>query len=222
MSRAERLREAVSAILGDPEKAVAQFDNNMRDLPPRDEFDETFIPAAPRFFWIDARESFILSQYAGSVLLSGISIEIAVRQFLERFFERQVGPNKASYLISPLLEELDFRRILKLCENWKCFADEQVYGMLHKCYDVRTKYSHAKISAILGSWGSERLTSKQEGNESGAQETRELKDDEFLKAVVVSRISARDDALSILQLVQQAFEIVFQKSGYYYGKPGAP
>lgn len=222
MSRAERLREAVSAVLGDPEKAVAQFENNMQDLPPREAIDETFVPAAPRFFWIDARQSYVLSQYAGSVLLAGMSIEIALRQFLERFFQRQVGPDKASYLISPLLEELDFRRILKLCENWKCFADEQVYGMLHKCYDLRTKYSHAKISAILGSWGSERLTTKQEGKESGVQEPRELKDDEFLRSVVVSRISARDDALNILQLVQQAFEIVFCKSGYCYGKPGAP
>jgi hypothetical protein len=222
MSRAERLREAVSTILGDPEKAVAQFDRNMQDLPPRDAIDETFIPAGPRFFWIDARQSYILSQYVGSVLLAGMSIEIAVRQFLERFFERQVGPDKASCFISPLLEELDFRRIVKLCENWKCFADGQVYSMLHRCYDIRTKYSHAKISAILGSWGSERLNGKQQGEEGEVQETRELKDDEFLRAVVVSMISARDDALSILQLVQQAFEIVFQKSGYYYGKPGAP
>ena len=87
MSRGERLREAVSAIFSDPEEAAAEFDKNVKDLTPRDAIHEIDIPMGPRFFWLDARQSFILGQYVGSVLLAGMSIEIAVRQFLERFFE---------------------------------------------------------------------------------------------------------------------------------------
>jgi hypothetical protein len=218
MSRDERLREAVSAIFSDPEEAAAEFDKNVKDLTPRDAIHEIDIPMGPRFFWLDARQSFILGQYVGSVLLAGMSIEIAVRQFLERFFERRVSDREVKSIISSLLEELDFRKIVKLCQDRKCFGDDTVYAKLHECYNIRTKYSHAKISAILGTWGSEPVAVSNEHGET--MRTDRLGEDELLTAVVVSKINARDDALKIIRLVEQSLEVVFCRSGYSSGELG--
>lgn len=212
------LSDAVSAMFENPQERLKRFEKNVSDLPPKMRFDdETSIPLIPRFFWLDARQSFVFGQFVATVLLAGMSIEISVRQFLESWIERRIENQTASEIISTILEEVDFRKAVKICEDQKCFGDDSVYGKLNACYDVRNKYSHARLSSILGKWGLQPVT---EQSQSGPSTTHTVREDEFLTSAVMAQISSREDALHMLRLVDDSLRVIFTKSGYYSGKVG--
>jgi hypothetical protein len=203
------------------EQAVPEFEKNLKELPQRDVIKESDIPIIPQIFWLNARDSYILNQYFGSILLGGMAIEIAVREFLQGWFERYVKDKPMISATSWLLEELDFRKAISLCEMLEVFGQksDEIYGKLHKCYDIRNKYSHARLTAILGKLADEVVEVRDEQGKT--VKTHTIKEDEMLTAAG-AQMNAHDDALTMISLIEEAFDVIFRKSGYWYGKPGQP
>jgi hypothetical protein len=185
-----------------------QFDTNLADMSPRERVHEIDIPPVPRLLWLDARQSFVFAQYVGSVLLSALSVEVSIREFLQMWYERKTGNDLAEFL-----ESLDFRKAIELCRISKCFGDgpdEVFVGKLHKWCDIRTKYAHVKTSKILTEdW--RKLLSKENNVGNG-----------FPSALAALDVRARDDALETLRLAEEILMHVFTKSGFWYGKIGEP
>ena len=205
-----RIKEAVEAMFYDkPDKVFEQFKNNVKTLGERDRRKEDYIPFVPRLFLIDARQSFIFSQYVACVLLSGLAIEMSLRDFLEGWFKNRVKDPDAFSSIREVLEEFDYRKMVSLCKEHK-FLAKDVYSDLHRCYDIRTKYSHGKLTSILGKLAEEPITSSKDGK---IVETHPLKEDDFLAAIVATDVSACDDALEIFRLATKALEVIYIDSG---------
>ena len=84
-------------------------------------------------------------------------------------------------------------------------SDEDVYTNLHACYDLRNKYSHAKFSQILD----EKEKQSKGGREERARSKfSPIRVNPFLQAIWLHVEVAHDDALQLLSLVAEIFNVI--------------
>lgn len=153
---------------------------------------------------VEAVRSYIFSLYVGSVLLAAMAIEIGLREFVQRWLSNFTKEPVSSPLPG-LIEEVDFRRVIEFCKKYKLLggSNEQVYGRLHACYEIRNKYSHAKFSQILEQDAKHYVNEKGKPGELGP-----VGQDPFLRAIHLHVNVAHDDALDILRLAAENFDVI--------------
>lgn len=191
------------------EEAITQFEKNMEELPDLEKVVRNgAFPLPPRLLLVDAIRGFTLSQYIGSISLAGMAIEIGVRESISQWF-RTIAPSATSG-IAGLIEELDFRRAIGFCEANELFGDSKhgIYSKLHKCYDIRNKYSHAKISEILGKIANEPIELV---NDKGEKVKGPTVAEVPTYAMANVRRIACQDALTFIQLIREIFPQLFAK-----------
>ena len=199
----DKLRQFFEANgLGNLETFVKEVEDNTPDVPRRNFDVETWVPIAPRFFWLDARRSFVLGDYVGSVLLCSMAVETAVRCLLG-----------CSYLffggkLDGFLEELDFRKSVRLLRDLN-LIDKTLYDELQDFYSTRTWYSHVRFSSILGKDGEEEVEVRNEQNQVVMK--KKIKDDEMLRTLFVQMIKPREHALEAMRFVESAFDRMFRR-----------
>ena len=168
---------------------------------PKERIDLPLSCTLPGRLWLDARTSFLCGQYIASILLTSLSLEIAVRQALRDRLEKEA-------LDVSGLDELDFRNIVGQCKDFTLFGprDTDIYGHLHRCYDIRRNYSHGKLPAILGQMGKSPVFENVGGAviRAGA-----FKDVPYLALLGMRGAIAKEDALRIMALVADAFEVFY-------------
>jgi hypothetical protein len=156
---------------------------------------------------VEAVRSYMFSLYVGSVLLAAMAIEIGLREFVQRWFIN-LTKEPASSALPGLIEEVDFRRVIEFCKAYELLGDpnENVYGRLHACYDIRNKYSHAKFSQILEQRAKQPTISVNEEDKAGR--FGPVGEDPFLRAIHLHVNVAHDDALDILRLAAENFDVI--------------
>jgi len=145
------------------------------------------------------------------MVLTGACLEIAIRQFLEDFLEKQLGEN-VSQTVAPLLDELDFRKAVEYCRSLACFGDPrstQVYSRLHRCFYIRNNYSPAKLSGILKEMAKSPVN---EVDPSGnITNSHPLKEHEYLAMLEVRNVKAKQDALEIMRISLDGLKAMFPR-----------
>jgi hypothetical protein len=159
---------------------------------------------------VEAVRSYVLSLYVGTVLLAAMAIEIQLREFVQHWFVNFTR-EPAMLVLQGLIEDLDFRRLIEFCKSHELLGNskEDVYGKLHACYDLRNNYSHAKFSRILAEKARQSTVGVDEnGKHAGFGPPGE---DPFLQAIYLHVKVAHDDALEIIRLAAESFDVITRK-----------
>ncbi len=191
------------------DKALLQFAEYQKELPNLENVitDQEF-PLTPRLFLSKAMETYTLGQFYASVLLAGTAVDIGLRVFLQQQLGKYVAEQKPKSIVSHLVEEFDFRKAMTVCEKFELFGNkkEKIYGMLHRCFDIRNKYSHGDLTKILGKTADEPIVTTDE--EGKRVELASIGDDEFFRNVYVEALVAHKDASELIGLVGDSFDII--------------
>jgi hypothetical protein len=156
---------------------------------------------------IETVRSYQFSLYVGSILLSAMAVEIELREFVQRWFTSFTKEPQRSGLLT-LIEELDFRRVIKFCKSYEMLgnSNDDVYSKLHACYNLRNKYSHAKFSQILEQKAKHSRVDVDPSGRHG--KFGPPGDNPFLQAIYLATKVAHDDALEMIRLVAESFEVI--------------
>lgn len=178
---------------------------------PEERVSEASAPMLPTQLWRDARTCFLCGQYVASVVLTGACLEIAIRQFLEDLLEKKLGETN-SQTLTPLLDELDFRKAVEYCKSLECLGDPrstQVYSELHQCFNIRNNYSHAKLSGILKKMGESPVTDVDSSGK--ITKSYPLREQEYLAMLGVRHVKAKQDALEIMRISLNGLKAMFPR-----------
>lgn len=190
-----------------------------RKLWPRDHSEEHYIPGVPRFFWLDARMSYEAEIYVGAILLAALAAESGLREYLKVYILRRFGKDAVEFIDAHLLEEMDFRRLVMMCERLGLL--KSIITDLHKIYNVRTKYAHVKIMPILGELAEEDVTVHESDTSGKIVDHYKVKDDDFLTSAIVFG-KAEEHSWGVLEKTYNVLKVIFMQSGYWRGQEGQP